>query len=401
MDKTLAIHGGTPVRATPMPARLAIGPDERRMIDEALDSCAARGVDPGYQEGYEKRYTDAFAAMLGGGHADAVATGTVAIYVALMALNLPKGAEVICSPITDPGTLSAIVLAGLVPRLADAEPGSYNMGPEQFAARVTPAVKGVVVVHCAGRAAEIDRIVAIAAEHGIKVVEDCSQAHMARWKGRPVGTFGDIAAFSTMYRKISISGGSGGVVYTRDLDLYRNALAHADRGKPVWAEGFDWRDPRQFLFPALNLHTDELSCAIGIASLERLPDTILRRLAFVAEFSGLLRQRAKICRPYGYSPNDSPFITPVFVDPNRITCSKIDFAKALLAEGIPLNPHYQYVAATWPFLRPYLADGFDCPNAQASVESSFPLYLNEKYGETEARDCVDAMVKVETYFRRD
>lgn len=396
----LAIHGGEPVRKAPMPPRHALGEAELRLIEQTIAYYREHQVDPGYQGPFEKLYTDAFVAMMGGGHADAVATGTAALYVALAALALPAGSEVIVSPITDPGTISAIVLNRLVPRLADSAPHSFNMGLEQFVERLTPNVRAVLVVHSLGQPADIVGIAAEARARGIRVIEDCSQAHGARVKGRPVGNFGDIAAFSTMYRKAHMSGGSGGVVYSRDLDLFRRALAHADRGKPSWREDFDDRDPNGFLFPALNLHTDEISCAIGLASLARLPETILRRLTFVAEFSGRLRDKAKICRPLGYSPNDSPFVYPILLDPDRIACRKTEFAEAVRAEGIGLNPHYRYVVADWPWVRPHLADDFATPQARSVRDRSFCLYLNENYGPQEVADSVAAIVKVERHFAR-
>src|SRR5215813_2897018 len=183
---SLAVHGGEPVRKTPMPPRIALGEDERRMVLEVLDHYAERKVDPGYQGTFEKIYTDAFVEMMGGGYADAVATGTSALYISVAALDLPKGSEVLVSPITDPGTLAAIVLNGLKPRLVDSKPDSYNVGVEQFVARITPAVKGAVIVHSAGQACPIDTIVEAAHAHGIKVVEDCAQAHFAKVRGRPV-----------------------------------------------------------------------------------------------------------------------------------------------------------------------------------------------------------------------
>jgi len=338
--------------------------------------------------------------VMGGGYADAVATGTAALYVAIAALDLPKGSEVLVSPITDPGTLSAIVLSGLKPRLMDSRPDSYNVGVKEFVSRITPAVKGAVVVHSIGQACPIDKIVAEAHARGVKVLEDCSQAHGAKVMGRQVGTFGDIAAFSTMYRKAHMTGASGGVVYTRDLELFRKALAHADRGKPRWIKDFDDRNPATFLFPALNLHTDELSCAIGMASLGRLTDTIVKRLAYVGDVSARLAEEATVCRPYGYSPADSPFIYPIIVDTERVSCSKLEFAKAVEQEGIGLNPHYQYVVADWPWLKPYLADAFDTPNARSIRDRSFNLYLNENYGEREAADTAAAILKVERHFRR-
>lgn len=397
-SSSLAIEGGQPVRPYPMPARVALGADEERMISECLTYYRMRQEDPGYQGIFEKRYCDAFAAFQGGGYADAVATGTVAVFLALAALDLPRGAEVICSPITDPGTLSAIILNGLVPRLADTAPGSYNMGVEQFRDRITPNVKAAVVVHSLGRPADIEAIAACALLHNIRVVEDCSQSHGARIGGRRVGTFGDIAAFSTMYRKAHITGASGGVVFSRNEKLYQNALAHADRGKPRWIDGFDDRDPSGFLFPALNLHTDEISCAIGIASLARLEDTIAKRLDFVRAVTAAIQSQCSICRPYGYTEGDSPFVYPVMVDATRLCCSPAEFAEAVRAEGIGLNPNYRYVASQWPFLRPYVADAFDTPNARAVRDGSFCLYLNERYGDQEARDCACAIAKVEAIF---
>ncbi|CAK0751975.1 DegT/DnrJ/EryC1/StrS family aminotransferase [uncultured Gammaproteobacteria bacterium] len=396
----LAIEGGAPLRSTPMPTRIALGPDEERMIGECLAWYRERREDPGYQGRFEALYCHDFVQAMGGGYADAVATGTVAVFVALAALGLPKGSQVICSPITDPGTLTAIVLNGLVPRLADARPGSYGIGVEEFRARITPAVKAVVVVHALGQASDIEAIVAEARHHDIRVVEDCSQAHGAVRNGQPVGSFGDIAAFSTMYRKAHITGASGGIVYSRDLNLFRMALAHADRGKPSWVDGFDDRDPNQFLFPALNLHTDELSCAIGIASFKRLPQTIARRRAFVTAVSAGIEAECQLCRPYGYTTGDSPFVYPVMVDVARLNVSKTEFARAVLAEGIGLNPHYQYLVADWAFLKPYFTDTFDTPNARACRDSSFCLYLNENYGEQEAADCVAAIKKVEYWYHR-
>jgi perosamine synthetase len=400
VDARLAILGGEPVRKRPMPMRAALGAAEERIIKEVIEYYRERRLDPGYQGEFEKRYTDAFVAQMGGGYADAVATGTAALFVAVAALGLPKGSEVIVSPITDPGSLSAIILNGLVPRVADSAPGRYGMEVEQFVARIRPDVRAVMVVHSIGQPVNVREIVREAHARGIRVIEDCSQAHGAKVGGRPVGTFGDIAAFSAMYRKAHIAGGSGGIVYSCNEELFRQAFAHADRGKPRWRKDFSDYDPNGFLFPALNLHTDEISCGIGLMSLARLQDTIMRRLVFVAELTGRMRDRCKLCHPYDYSPSDSPFIYPVIVDVDRISCSKIEFAEAVLAEGIGLNPHYRYLVVDWPWLKPYLADDFEPTHARDIRDRSFCLYLNENYGLSEASDCVAALVKVEKHFAR-
>ena len=394
-DGRLAIDGGKPVRSRPMPARRALGSAEVAMLEEALRYYREMDADPGYQGPFEKLYTDEFVAMMGGGYADSVATGTASVFLAIAALDLRQGSEVMVSPITDPGTLSAITMNGLRPRLADARPNDYNMGVQQFLDRVTPEVSAILVVHATGQATDVDRIVPEAHARGIRVIEDCSQSHGAQIVGRQIGTFGDIAAFSTMYRKGHMTGGAGGVVYTRNLDLFRKALAHADRGKPKWLAGFDDRNPETFLFPALNWNNDELSCAIGLASLRRLRDTIVRRLAFVSELAALLADMDTMFSLLPWRPSDSPFVLPVFVDPARAKRDKIGIAEAVRAEGIGLNSHYRYVAAEWPWLKPYLADGFETPAAVSSRNRSFCLYINENYGTEEAADSAAALLKVD------
>ncbi len=400
LNSKLAISGGEPIRRDKMPARFALGDEELRMMQECVAYYREKQVDPGYQGAFEKLYTDAFVAMMGGGYADAVATGTAALYISVAALNLPKGSEILVSPITDPGTLSAIILNGFKPRVCDSKPDSYNMGVAQVLERLGPNVSAIIVVHAAGQATEADQITAEAHKRGIKVIEDCSQSHGAKIRGRPVGTFGDIAAFSTMYRKAHMAGPSGGMIYCRDLELFRTAYAHADRGKPKWRSDFNDRDPNGYLFPALNHNTDEISCAIGIASLGRLDKTIMRRLSFVADMAAALVEHAEVCRPYAHNPTDSPFFYPVIVDVDRIRCSKIEFAEAVRAEGIDLNVHYQYVIDEWQWLKPHLADHFYAENAHSIRDRSFNLYLNENYGEREVDDTLNAILKVERHMRK-
>src|SRR6185437_2586178 len=129
-----SIRSGTKLRAERMPPRLALGEDELRMVQECIAYYRERQVDPGYQGAFEKLYTDSFVDFMGGGYADAVATGTAALYIAVAALDLPKGSEVLVSPVTDPGTLSAIILNGLKPKLVDSRPDSYLIGAAEVEA---------------------------------------------------------------------------------------------------------------------------------------------------------------------------------------------------------------------------------------------------------------------------
>jgi len=396
----LAINGGKPVRTGPMPSRRAIGPKERQTIMEVLDYYDELGLDPGYQGYFEDKYCDAFCTYQGGGYADAVATGTISIYVAIKALQLPPGSEILVSPITDAGSISAIIEAGYRPKLMDAASWSYNSSASCVEERLSNSVSAVLIVHATGKAADIAAIAELTKRYKVKLIEDCSQSHGASCDGEKIGCFGDIAAFSTMYRKCSIAGGSGGIVYTRNRELYNMALAYADRGKPSWRENFDFRDPNGFLFPALNLHTDEISCGIGVSSLGRLDETRAKRLVYVQAVAEGLRNRNSICVAQQFDETDSPFICPIFLDLEQLTCSKIDFAKAVRAEGIDLNPHYMYLVRDWPWLKDYLADKSDTLVAREMRDSSFCLYVNENYGLREVEDTLKALQKVENYYKK-
>jgi dTDP-4-amino-4,6-dideoxygalactose transaminase len=397
----LAIDGGPKTRNLPYPKRRALGTDEAAMVQEVLAYYANTGNDPGYQGTFEDRYCHAFVRALGGGYADAVATGTSALFVAVAALGLPADSEILVSPITDPGTLSAIILKNHRVRLIDAAAGSYNTSFEQVMARITPQTRAVMLVHSIGQAVPgIARLARELKSRNIFLIEDCSQSHGALADGQPIGTFGDIAAYSTMYRKAHITGGAGGVVYSRNIDLFHQAEAHADRGKPRWIENFDDRNPAHFLYPALNHHTDEISCAVGIASLNRLPETIAKRRQFVEAMQKAITEQCKGFSVYPLTQNDSPFVMPVKIDPYYFSRSCLDVAFAVRAEGVDMNPHYAYLAKDWPWLVPYLTDDFEPINARQCRDHSFVLYLNENYGATEVEDVISALVKVEYYLGR-
>jgi perosamine synthetase len=399
--RRLARFGGLKVRTNPMPGRFAFADDELAAVQEVFAHYRARGVDFGYQGHFEDRYCETFVRHLGAsGYADAVATGTGALFVALAALQLPKGSHVVTSPITDPGTVNAIILNGLVPVVMDSMPDRYNAGPEQFSTRITSQTRALVIVHSAGVAAPVDEMMPIARAKGIKVLEDCSQSHGARLKGQQIGTFGDIAAFSTMYRKNHATGGCGGVIFTRNEELYHLVRAHADRGKPFWKEGYNDKDPKQFLFPALNWNLDELSAAIGIKTLGKLDDVNRRRREFLRILCGELKQQSTICTPSAVSDSDAPFFFPIFVDRTRITCPVREFAETVAAEGISINPHYDYVVSEWTYAKPHLADDFATPNAVAVRDASFNLLFHENFGAAEAKDIATAIAKVERHFAR-
>ena len=396
----LAISGGSPVRAEPMPPRYSIGDGEREMLQQMFDYYYSRGLDPGYDGIFEEQYCETIVEYMGGGFADAVCSGTAAVYVAIKALELPQDCEVVISPITETGSVNPIILAGHKPVLADSKPHHYNVDAEQVFSCFTSKTAAVVLVHCAGQpVTEVEDIVKEAHARDIRVIEDCAQTTGGEVNGMKVGRFGDIAAWSTGSRKIQTAGANGGVVYSLDKDLMRKAVAYADRGKPKLDSTYEERNPNTYTLPALNLNADEIGCAMGIASVRRLEETRGKRKAFVKGLDERIENMSLSCQAYGWTPGDSPFFQPVIVDETKLSVDKTTFANAVAAEGIPLNPHYAFLCEEWEWLEPYRPAGNHTPNARRIRDSSFNVYLNENYGVQEAGDVIDAILKVEEHYR--
>ncbi|MBI5882653.1 MAG: DegT/DnrJ/EryC1/StrS family aminotransferase [Elusimicrobia bacterium] len=397
----LAIDGGTPVRRTPLPYRRLFGKNELKMVSRVFQDSWRKKTDFGYQGVFEEAYTRGFCAFQGGGFADAVCSGTAALYVCLRTLDIEPGSDIVVPPVTDPGGVAPAVLVGLKPVVADAAPGSFNMGPAEFKAALTSNTKAVIVAHIGGIPTDAGSIVKIASSRGIKVIEDCSQSHGALVGGRRIGTFGDMAFFSTMFSKNHATGGCGGVVYTRHARYRDRIRSIADRGKPLAYSDFDLKNPNEYLFPSLNLNQDELSCAIGISTLSRLPSMIARRRRIVEALDRALRPALSVrplTVPKGMSP--SPFFYTLTVDTESISVSKTEFAEALAAEGIGVNHDYRNIVAEWPWFRRYLPAGTATPNATALRASSFNVLFNERFGRGEVDDIAAAIFKVSAAFAR-
>ncbi|MDF2713470.1 MAG: glutamine--scyllo-inositol aminotransferase [Paenibacillus sp.] len=408
----LAVNGGQKVRNRPFPARRLLGMEEKQAAMAMFDEAIATGNAFGYGGPQERAYCQAFADFMGGGYAVTVSSGTDAVYVALRALDLEPFTEVIVSPITDPGGMMPIALLNCIPVVADSAVGKYNTDAEQIEKMITPWTSAILVAHIGGEPLDMDNIVKVGRKHGIPVVEDCSQAHGATLFGRPVGTFGDIAAFSTMYGKLHCTGGQGGVVFTRKESLYGRARQAADRGKPHGLPA-GATNP----FASLNFNLNDLAAAIGREQLKKLPVIVERRQAVVAELSDRLRQLRSISVPALYADAmPSYWFWRLEVHVSALSCDKKTYCRALAAEGIPLNPQYRVLPhqmdwfqqrkvfgnSGYPWAAPeYKGDRnrqFACPNAIAATDVQFNLMVTESWGEEEVRDVMIAIEKLEQAF---
>jgi len=179
----------------------------------------------------EKDFERDFAKYCETKYAVGVNSGTDALYLALAALDIKDGDEVILPPYTFIATALCISYGGAKPVFVDIEPETYNLDPKKLKAAITPRTKAIIVVHIYGQAANMDEILAIAKEHKLKVVEDCAQAHGARYKGKRVGSMGDVSCFSFYPTKALGAFGDGGMILTSDEKIYNNSMMLRDYGR--------------------------------------------------------------------------------------------------------------------------------------------------------------------------
>lgn len=236
-----------------------------------------------YWTGQECReFEKEFAAWAGTEHAIALANGTVALDVALQALGIGAGDEVVVTPRTFLASVSSIVNRGAVPVFAEVDRESQNITADTVRAVLTPRTRALICVHLAGWPCDMDPIMELASEHDLKVIEDCAQAHGARYKGRSVGSIGHIGAWSFCQDKIMTTGGEGGMVTTNDRELWSKMWSFKDHGKS-WeavyerehAPGFRWLH-ESF---GTNWRMMEMQAVIGRIQLRRMPDWHATRLA--------------------------------------------------------------------------------------------------------------------------
>jgi dTDP-4-amino-4,6-dideoxygalactose transaminase len=282
----LAIEGGRPLRKDPFSPWPSFSRDEIAVAMRVLESGRVN-----YWTGDEGRQFEAeFAAFTGCKHAVALSSGTAALELALQVLGIGPGDEVIVPSRTFIASASCVVMRGATPVVADVDRNSQNVTADTIRAVLSPRTRAIIAVHLAGWPCNMDPILELARANQLKVVEDCAQAHGATYKGRPVGSMGDVNAFSFCQDKIMTTGGEGGMITTNDDDLWSRAWAFKDHGKNYDAvyhrhhpPGYRWLH-ESF---GTNWRLTEMQSAIGRVQLRRLAESVHARRTL----AGLLAER--------------------------------------------------------------------------------------------------------------
>lgn len=246
--------------------------------EEEVEAVAAvlRSNKVNYWTGEECRmFEREFAEWTGSRHAIALGNGTLALDLALHGLGIGPGDEVVVTPRTFLASVSCVINAGATPVFAEVDRDSGNLTAGTIAAVLSPRTRAVVPVHLAGWPCDMDPIMDLAARHGLKVIEDCAQAHGARYKGRSVGSIGHVGAWSFCQDKIVTTGGEGGMVTTGDRELWSRMWSFKDHGKS-WEAVYQREHPPGFRWLhesfGTNWRLTEMQAAIGRAQLRRMAD---------------------------------------------------------------------------------------------------------------------------------
>jgi dTDP-4-amino-4,6-dideoxygalactose transaminase len=401
----LAIRGGTPVRREGWPAWPHLDGSDVEAVAEVVRSGQVGGFpEPGPRAA---EFASAFAAYQGARHAIVAANGTVTMEVALKALDVGWGDEVIVPALTFAATPYAAIAAGALPVFVDVEPERFMIDCDQVEAAVTPRTRAIMPVHLGQQMCDMDRVTEIADRHRLHVVEDCAHAHGQQWRGRGAGCLGDFGSFSHQSTKI-LTAGEGGTLTTGDDRLARRAHSLIDCGRPKDSA------EREYTFGA-NYRLGELSCALLIQGLTRFPAQRAERAETAAVFEELaaqvpgvriLERDARITR--------WSFYRYIFaIDGDRFGgATNHTVAAALEAEGIPAEVQYPPMSR-YDLFQPSLsrlpvciehADRLDparmsFPVAEAAGERQ-AVYLDEaifRAGRRGVEHAVEALAKIQAH----
>ncbi len=337
MEK-LALRGGAPLRTKPFPAWPVHGEVERLGLLEVLESGIWSGIGP-----KERQFTADFAKFTGARHALAVANGSISLELALRALKVGPGDEVIVPALTWLATAWAVLQVGARPVFADVRASDWCLDPADVRAKLTPRTRALIPVHLYNQMAPMGELLGIAREHALGVIEDCAHAHGMQLDGKGAGTLGHIGSFSFQSSK-SMTAGEGSVLTTNDEALAEELAGLRNCGRPLNAES-------AATFGS-NYRITEFQAAILLGQLSRFPEQLARKAENLRHFRARMAE-VKGLVPTAANPNmtrEGFYAVSMRYEAEHFGGTPREvFAEALKAEGIPMEFTYEtvYEAYLW------------------------------------------------------
>jgi perosamine synthetase len=365
-----------------------LGVEELELLRDAIASGTLTSTKGSHVSALERR----FAEMLGVKVAVACASGTAAVHVAVAAIDPEPGDEIVTTAITDMGALAPLLYQGVVPAFADVDPVTMNVTPESVEAAISDRTRAIIATHLFGMPCDMAGIEAVAARHGLPVIEDCAQAFLARSGGRIVGSIGRVGCFSLQQGK-HITTGEGGLVVSDDVELAHHMRRYVNKAWDYWSS------PTDHDFLALNYRLTELQGAVGRAQLDKLDAGVAVRISNAVHLNALLGEVPGLTVPQA-APGDvhTYWRYALIVDPAIVPGGPGALAAELKLGGIASAPRYiqkpafrcgvfvnqkTFGTSRWPFTlaRPealdYSVERF--PGTFGALEHVLVLPWNERY----------------------
>ena len=397
-ETTLAVDGGVPVRATFLPFHQpSIDADDERAVLEALRS---GWITTGPKT---KDFERTFAAYTGAAHCVAVNSCTAALHLALEAVGVGPGDEVITSPVTFASTANVIVHRGAQPVFVDVDADTLNIDPSAIEAAITPRTKAVIPVDFAGQPCELDDIMTIARGRGLTVIEDAAHAVGAEFKGRRVGSVADLTAFS-FYATKNITSGEGGALTTNRSEWAERVQIMALHGisRDAWKRyGTSGYAHWDILAPGYKYNMFDLQGALVSSQLAKIDSFQRRRIALKARLDAGLRDVPEISFPVERgSRGHAHHLYPIIVRVEALSADRDTIMNAIQAENVGIGVHFRAV-----HLHPYYEQTFGFrrgmfPRAEYYSDRTISLPLYPRMTDADADDVVAAVRKVIGRYRR-
>jgi len=392
---TLAIHGGTPVRTAPFPSWPQWGKEEEDRLIRAVDACQW-GTLGNMALAFAKR----FAAFQGCAHGIAVNSGTQALEIILRSMGLGYGDQVIVPAYTFVATVTALCAVGVTPIFADIDPLTLLLDPNDMERRITDRTRAILVVHYAGRPADMTRIMDIADRRGIPVVEDCAQAHGAAFDGKMVGSMGVAGAFSFQGTK-NLPAGEGGMIVTNNRDLFAECWHYHTSGRALEGSG----ELSGTVLMGTNARMAEFEAAVLDAQLDKLPAKNEKRWENYAYLHKEMSRFPWIeLPPVDKRLRHGLHLFTFQIKPELLGMDRETFTAAMNAEGIPTTGSYQPLYQnpmfrSRGFLRQCCQDGFSTEPlpvvenvAQRAVYFTQNMLLGEKKDMDDILEALEKMI---------
>jgi len=332
-------------------------------------------------------------------NAVAVNSCTAALHLSMLAAGVGPGDEVITTPVTFCATINAIIHVGATPVLADVDPVTFNIDPDQVKAKITERTKAILPVHFAGRACDMDALVALTDRHGLRLIEDCAHAIETTYKGRHAGTFGAFGCFSFYVTK-NVTTGEGGMIVTaneRDADRLKVLALHG-MSKDAWSRFTDEGYKHYYVVECgYKYNMMDIQAAIGIHQLRRVEENWRRRQEIWNNYQKELRDLPlKLPSAPAEGMRHAYHLYTVLIDLEHTRITRDRFISAMTAENIGVGVHYQSIP-----VHPYYRERFgwrpECyPNSLYIGQNTVSLPLSPKLRDSDVADVIRAVRKVLT-----